>query len=692
MKNIIILFIVFFFCANGIGQNGSIPVSKIELEPLMIQTKPSEIGLRIKFIPSNAQVWLQSIENGFIVQRVLLGKEKKTLELLTKSPIKPAQANAFTDKELAAAQDQLLWQPLKKYKEKVAEGEIFQAGMAMENVYSYYILVTTREAEASRNSGMEFIDKTAQRGKIYRYEISIAGVEKTVENSARFIHGEGTSMTHAPSIYSENGDKSALLKWKHNPDYSPFLAYYLEKSENGIDFDRVTKEPIYFTNKSQRDTSFASNSNMLYYRDTLLQNERKHQYRLVGLDYFGELSEPSAMTEVVSFDQTAPAIPNKHKVKVIGEKGKEEIILTWSKKEKEADFAGYIIMRAEPDETYKPLHKNLLLPNTESYTDASAKEGIPYYYTILATDKTENYQATPVMSATLPDYTAPTTPVGIKAEISQAGEVQITWKSNSEKDIKGYRVFGSNHEKTDYLSLTPMPLESPLFTDTLTLNRLNEKYYYRIVAFDNYYNHSEYSEVITIQIPDTIAPRAPLSLNGNQKENTISLTWKPSNSKDVVAQRIMRQESETKEWKTISELKGNRISTFEDVITNHSNYLGYCIVAVDDVGLISEQSNTVFFDLSNKNRPEEVSSFSATKQKDNTVEISWNNENMKAGNRFLLYKYIEGERPKLLRSIDGNLFIDKALQKGNVYEYFIVAQDKNGHRSEKSEVVKVQLF
>lgn len=692
MKNIFILFIIILFCGKGIGQNNTIPALKSELKPLMIQTKPSEVGLRVKFIPPNAQVWLQSIENGFTITRVRLEQGKESAKLLTKSPIKPAPASAFLDKELARAQDQLLWEPIKKYRTNVAEGKKFQAGFALEEVYAYYILVSTREAEASRNSGMEFIDQTVEKGAVYRYEISIAGIEKSIENSGSFIHTQGAPMTQAPSVYSENGDKKALLKWKHNPDYSPFIAYYLERSEDEKNFKRVTQEPIYFTNKSQRDTSFLSNANMLYYRDTLLQNDKKYQYRLVGLDYFGELSEPSLQTELICFDQTAPAIPNTYKVEVKGDKKAEKIILTWTKKEKEADFAGYMIMRAEPNEAYKALHEKLLLSNTENYIDTSAKEGIPYYYTILAVDKNGNYEATPVLSATLPDYTAPTPPTGIKAEISQAGHVLIKWNDNPEKDIKGYRVFGSNHKDADYLSLTPMPLDSAFFANKLTLNRLNEKYYYRIVAFDNYYNHSEYSEVITIQIPDTIAPQSPLSLKANKKGNTISLNWKPSNSKDVVAQKVMRQDAATKEWEVISELKGNELNSYEDLLSETSNYLGYCLVAIDDAGLVSKKSNAFFFDFSNEKGPEKVSSFSAKKQENNTVKISWNTKNEQAENRFLLYKYVVGKRPKLLRSLQGNSFIDKTIDADNVYEYFIVTQDKNGRRSQKSEVVKVSVL
>jgi len=692
MKNIIILFIALFFCGVGIGQNNTLPVPKETLKPLMVQTKASEVGLRVKFIPPNAQVWLQSVENGFTVKRVLLEAGKESSKLLTPSSIKPAVSSDFSDKELAEAQDQLLWQPIEKYKEKVAEGKLFQAGMALEEVYAYYILVTTREAEASRRSGMEFVDEAVKKGEVYRYEISIAGVEKTLENSATFIHTAGAPMAKAPSVYSENGDKVALLKWQHNPDYSPFVAYYLERSEDEKNFTRVAQEPIYYTNKSQRDTAFFSNANMLYYRDTLLLNEKKYQYRLVGLDYFGELSEPSLVTEVISFDQTAPAIPDSYKVKVVGVRKQEKIILTWDKREKETDFAGYMIMRAAPDEAYQPLIEKLLLPNTKNYTDARAVAGIPYYYTILVVDKNGNYEATPVLSATLPDYAAPTPPTQIKSEISKAGEVTFSWKENPEKDIKGYRVFGSNHKDADYLSLTPIPLDSAFFTHKLTLNRLNEQYYYRIVAFDNYYNHSEYSEVITVQIPDTIAPRSPLSLKGKQKEKSISLTWKPSNSKDVIAQKIMRQNARTKEWETIAELKGNEARTYEDAVTNASINLAYRVVAVDDAGLNSKPSNPIFFDFSTEKRPQKVSSFLAKRQEDNTVKISWNSEKEKTENRFLLYKYKTGERPKLLRSVEGNSFTDKTVEEGNVYAYFLVTQDKSGRRSEKSAVVKVEIL
>lgn len=661
--------------------------AQVEVKPLMLKSKPVAEGLRIKVLPGDAQTWLQSIEKGFDIVRYTLQTQGEEVKNLTPEPLKPAVASSFPTPDLGEAQNEFLWKALEGYKKLVAEGKQYQAGIALEEVYGYYLLLSTRESEVSERSGMEFTDKSVEEGKFYRYEIRIAGTEKSKATFTSFIYAGSREESRAPGLYAQIGDGEALLQWEHRVETSPYLAFHIERSLDGKSFTRLTENPIYTNESDSRDSSLLSNKHTLYYRDSLLENDKKYFYRSVGLDYFGDLSLPSAVTELIPFDQTAPSLPIGFRAEITGEKQAEKIKLSWKKETKEEDFTGYLVLRAGSEGEYKPVHQALLATDSNEFVDESALPGVPYYYSILVTDKYQNYQVTQIQAATLPDYLPPSIPTGIQAEISDKGVVTLNWENNTEADLKGYRVFASNHKDSDYLSLTPVPLNAPSFTDTLSLNRLNEEHYYRLVSLDNYYNHSDYSEVITVRIPDTIAPSAPRHLQIKNKNGKATFSWKPSGSQDVVAQKLQQYNPTDRTWTDLKEWTDNNTNSYQIKGDAAGNFR---LIAVDDAGLISTPSNTFSIASKEVQVPATITDLSA-KTDEKGINLSWKEARDNPTQQYLIYKAENEEKARLFRSVNTPEFTDTAVKTGIEYKYFIVTQDKRGRKSPRSASVKAKV-
>ncbi|MDV7390410.1 hypothetical protein RZS08_03610, partial [Arthrospira platensis SPKY1] len=103
-----------------------------------------------------------------------------------------------------------------------------------------------------------------------------------------------------------------------------------------------------------------------------------------------------------------------------------------------------------------------------------------------------------------------------------------------DKDLKGYRVFKSFQADRGFVQLTRVPIADTLFTDTLSLQRLDKQVYYQVVALDGSYNQSAPSVTAVGRMPDVVPPSAPLLTKAEvDQEHRVQLLWQPSSSPDV---------------------------------------------------------------------------------------------------------------------------------------------------------------
>ncbi len=117
----------------------------------------------------------------------------------------------------------------------------------------------------------------------------------------------------------------------------------------------------------------------------------------------------------------------------------------------------------------------------------------------------------------------------------------LRWKANTEKDIKGYRIFRSNHPQHEFMNIHPAVVLDTLYIDTININTLTKNIYYRVMAIDLRENRSDLSEILQLKRPDKIPPVTPLIKDFVVEKGRIVLNWLGSSSEDVVLHRIYRK-------------------------------------------------------------------------------------------------------------------------------------------------------
>jgi hypothetical protein len=115
-------------------------------------------------------------------------------------------------------------------------------------------------------------------------------------------------------------------------------------------------------------------------------------------------------------------------------------------------------------------------------------------------------QGTPVI-----DTVAPNPPVGFQFEDQgQGGTVKITWDSNAEADLAGYRLYRSSSENGPFGQVNSEPLLCPWYHDNV---RPLEMTFYKATALDESGNESAFSQVFGVysRPPDRARPETTRS-------------------------------------------------------------------------------------------------------------------------------------------------------------------------------------
>ncbi len=386
--------------------------------------------------------------------------------------------------------------------------------------------------ELAEKLGIFYEDKEVRPKESYFYKVSYFRKGKLIKT---LLASKAVSLDEfrpLPQIRVEAKplDKQVYLKWNLYQDYILYLIYRDERlltPEGHFVEDKEGKRPFYFKDKG-------------------LNNFQEYEYKIVGIDVMGRRSEP-AVVKVIPLDLTPPKVPTGLKVEIRNNK----VYLTWDKN-KEEDLQGYNVYRTQIlKQPPKKLNSRVLRKN--SFIDRDIKEGCHYWYAISAVDKYGNESALTLYKlAQIIDKTPPSPPAEVSGR-AEPGKVILSWKPNTEKDLKGYRVYRRISEDGKWIMLNGGNIiGNPEYEDKNLPEDMDDvKLYYQVRAVDKSYNESKPSDTIALKLPDVTPPPAPSLLSYESGEDFVLLHFN-SLSKDIC-----------KVYIEIEDAKGNLIREIE---------------------------------------------------------------------------------------------------------------------------------
>lgn len=664
------------------------------LEALIQNRKDSVV---IRWAPLNPVRWSRLNRYGYAVERVVLSDrspKNPAFERLNNDSLKPWKIEQWKSK----FPENHAYAPVAL---QAVHGKTFNASSFQSDVvairaksqeaelrHSFSLLMADLDARVADALALRWVDKTAPADARVQYRIIALDPQfpdTVIIGVNRKEIDPGIPVPMPPSL--EEGNRSIKLRWNTHPETPFFTAWHLERSVNGSDWKRATSMPII---KADAPNALYPEP-FLYFTDTLIsENYKPVYYRLSGITPFGEYSQPSAVVIGMGRDKDAPPVPEINNPKDIGGK----LRISWNYVQPPGDLKGFFVSRApEIGGPFNRMNNDLLPPNARFWDDASPDIIGQNYYVVYAEDTSGNIAASLPAYGFLLDSIAPGKPAKPAGSIDSNGVVRLHWKLGQEPDILGYRVFFANAPDHEFSLLTPQPHRDTTFSDTIPLNTLSPKIYYKVVAVDRNYNHSAVSEMLMLRKPDKIPPVEPLFSKSSVSDTSVVLGMIASSSKDVAEHVLWRKRPEAQVWDELVRWKTGRMpGVYTDRQVSGAEFYQYALQAFDSSGNASKLSPTadvrVKPNVSNDELRELKSGVDASNR---AVRLNWKAPQTKV-KYYVIYRGKNGKRPATYTSVPGSeTTFTEVLSAGASFKYLIRAVYEDGGESPISGFPEVKV-
>ncbi|MEL7002857.1 MAG: hypothetical protein AAFN93_09010 [Bacteroidota bacterium] len=692
MKHLLLILLAVTF----LNINVSAQEPPAELPGIALTGKNTGARIILRWAPNTPGVWQLSNVSGYQLERMAFTSEddfmKVGYELLTPEPLKPLPLEQWEPitaiDDFAAIAAESIYGERRATASNASGFSFVDQADEFRNLYAAAIMAAEFSERTALASGLRYEDKDIESGKTYLYKLySLASSPQYPIDTAYFLIN-GDEITEDPTIIIDEvkeHEELVELLWNREVNNQLYSGYYIERSRDGRNFTKINEFPYVDSPYEGSEVS----ARWISYRDSV-NNYEPYYYRIIGITPYGEESKPSEPLRAMGRDKTPPKPPTNVKAEQIAP---SQMKITWEVDEDDQDINGFMIARGNStDDQPINLTPEILPGYTRSYIDSNYDELVNNWYYLGVTDTAGNATVAFPVHGTVIDSIPPAPPQNLVGKIDTAGIVELKWDLGPERDIKGYMVFYANQEDHVFANLSNRPIFDTVFRDTLNIKVLTRDIFYKVVAVDGYYNHSDFSEVIRLTKPDVVPPVAPVFTKYLVSEEGIQLSWAQSSSKDVALHHLYRRERGTEDWQ--------EIQTF-DTLTTYQTYLDdnltrgttyeYSIKAEDQSGLISDISyNLTLKAIDFSSKPKVAQLTPSPDAENKQIQLTWAYP-VEGDYVFRLYRAINGGPFNTLQTLpkDARQFTDSKVSADRQYEYAIKAVFEDGKDSGFGEVVLV---
>lgn len=640
--------------------------------------RPLQDSIMLRWAPDNFDGWNAGNKYGYSIVRYTIMKDgqmvaKPIPETLTPQPLKPWTGDKWekimdNDDYAGVAAQAIFGETFEITNAKSTNVfDIVNKVKEQDSRFAFALFAADMSPLTARASGLWYTDKNVKKGEKYLYRVILMAPPSMVVSDTGFVFtgiDEYMPLPKPIAVQGEFGDKGVILHWERKLFENVFISYSVERSEDGIHFEKINKQPIVYT----QSADFNETRELLYI-DSLAINNKNYYYKIYGHTSFGERSPASDVItgKGVAAIKVIPEIKNDYE-------SNGQIVLDWTyPKEEEPNIKGFKVLRASQYRTAYDTVSGLLPANTREFFDKKPLS-VNYYKIEACGLDGVNKSSVPSM-VQLVDSIPPAPPIGLKATIDTTGRVILSWKPNTEKDIYGYRIFRANEANDEYSQITIAPIADTMFVDSVNIKTLTPKVYYQLTAIDKRQNHSGFSAPLEIERPDLIPPAPPVIKSIKSGTNGICIEWIASNSKDVIKHQIVRKEKGTTNLTTKEIQVSDTSRVFTDSLAVVNTVYYYTLVAIDKTGYRSEPS----VEMAGQKIASSSGGLSDIKckadRKNIAIEITWKAPAEKVDryiiyrktgseSRYVVYTTIKGEVPK---------FTDKQVKQDTHFYYMVKA-------------------
>lgn len=539
-------------------------------------------SIALRWAPVDADTWYKYLHRPYLIARREVAPNPGHYEVISDSirlmdePVLEQLASAQPDHPLLVV---LLNNAYRDWENSLYDGDIstmMEKASNFSNRWSLTLFAADSDPVVANAAGLRYVDKQVKKGVTYAYKVFIpdtymASDHKVVHpNIRKFI----------PMIYQGfERDSALVIQWQKIMHDAHYTAYYIERAEDNKNFTRLNETPYVqaFSNDPQLQSSFYT------YTDRVA-NGKTYQYRIVGLDAFGDESKPSAPVTLKARDLEPPLKPM---VSTKVDSLRKGVDIRWTHPDPK-DVKKYMVWYSEGGKDAVVISK--ILPATDSiFFHQPADFNGMGQYSVACTDANGNVNISDESLIRIPDFSPPAAPIHLEATTDSTGLIRVRWAEAQEKDIIGYFVYAADGDTRHFHRLTPRLYPFRQYTDTVDIYSLTEMRYYTIVAVDDAMNYSMHSDTLEVARPDVMPPSPAWIQSYEVSDTAVILHLVQSSSRDVRMHSVLRKTIPDSNWTVIDTLFSmSPTPIYTDTNIAQGKMYVYTLVASDEKGLTSK--------------------------------------------------------------------------------------------------------
>lgn len=576
--------------------------------------------------------------------------------------------------------------------------------------FGFAMMVAEWRLDLAEAMAVGFVDRTAKRGERYDYYI------------------QPTQWDNGGKVIFEPGVREGVLNEPYKPEpYNPELQdslvsprrvnlFWIDTEHSSFEIERRPKGEKKWERVNTRpyvtmvETDFEG---LTLFSDSVNHNGL-WEYRVMGHDPFGELSEPSPVHVANIYDIEPPVPPQlkyivmEHPDTILNKKVIAHIV--WENPDLKTQFddvEGYAIKYFNENMYGQQwmVVSDKLIPVTDTVYTMDVTHLKTGMLCVAAYDKSGNEASSLAQLIRITDYKAPEPPDSLECEVMSDGYVILTWEPKPyDDDIDYYDLAFANDLTHEFLKLNEEGIHERGYIDSLALD-VNQKYvYYRVRAVDFSGNVGEWSDYIRVLRPHVTPPSEPHLTQSSQDElKGIHMEWTVGTDADMDYHVLYRRLGDEGEWETIGRYDA-------DSLIQVGNYT----ITIDDNPPYDRKKRYFYYMKSFNSSPYTSSSLAVSwlhrgpkvyqvkidlagdyMKADEQVKLAWNVEKMPfdAPYYYCVYRKRAGENSFVYQMSvqpEEMTYIDAQLEEGEEAEYYVMIQWQDGRQSTASQTVKVK--
>lgn len=578
----IFLFAICFVSVVTYGQDTlQLTHSKIQL---LAKHHGDKVTLR--WAPTDAKWWFYGIQEGYTVARREVSDPNSEYVVL-QDTVLPWSGEVMEQWYIDHPEDEALILPLQTIHrdwentrmESADFEDLYERSLFFEQRFQTTILAADVYPIVANAAGLQFVDTTIDPDKVYSYRVRFnwGGYHEAYRVVQQW------QIIDKPILHEVVEREDAItISWDRKLHGQAYTAYYIERSLDGKQFTRLNEYP--FVHGVADDVP---DQTYILYTDKV-ENYQLYYYRIIGIDPFGEESEPSEAMLAQGKDRTPPDVVVP--VVQISESGGANKVI-WSHDPLD-ELSQAVIYKK--DYSMVPIvvyDSGLERDFSFEVEDNNVMEGMTDYFLVLV-DTAGNYAQSTRASLYRKDNTPPGPPLNLQAQVDTVGRIILTWDQGPDNDVIGYYIFTADREADNFIKLNQKKYPYRIYQDSVNMTLLTPKRYYKVAAIDKGGNIGAYSEVLEVDRPDKIPPAPCLFYDYRVDSAGVFLGLIPSSSRDVVAYRIYRKAESESDFTVIQTFDRNPPQIFlDDKVAPDTKYI-YKWIAVDHGQLESSSENS----------------------------------------------------------------------------------------------------